>query len=159
MAGSTAHGQPVISLNDLQNIKRKFEEDLVVLTDSIQKLQAIQQHFLASQEHTKQMETIPDGAEVLVPLCDGLLVRGKAVDVGVNLVDIGAGYFVEMSQEKTRDYCKRRVEFLNAQLSRLQSVGQEKMQQRQMVISAMQQQMAQMKLTGPRAAAGSIAAR
>jgi prefoldin subunit 5 len=92
-------------------------QDMNVLTDSIQKLQMIQQHFLASQENSKQMEKMPEGSDCLVPLCDGvtttasfnthqlriiicdtlqLLVRGKALDVKTNLVDIGAGYFVEM---------------------------------------------------------------
>ncbi|OWA52799.1 putative Prefoldin subunit 5 [Hypsibius exemplaris] len=124
---STPAGDPrqqqAIGLQELQHIKQRFEQEMNVLTDSIQKLQMIQQHFLASQENSKQMESVPDGSECLVPLCDGLLVRGKAIDVATVLVDIGAGYFVEMTQEKSREYCKRRIDFLTTQLLTLQENG------------------------------------
>ncbi|XP_055357635.1 prefoldin subunit 5-like [Paramacrobiotus metropolitanus] len=156
MAGPVADQQrQIAALTELQNIKQKFENDMTLLTDSIQKLQAVQQHFLASQETTKQLEQIGNGEELLVPLCDGLLVRGKTVDCGTNLVDIGAGYFVEMSHEKCREHFKRRIEFINVQLTNLQKLGQEKLMNRQHVMEAMQKQMAQMRLNMPKPTAPS----
>lgn len=52
---------------------------MTILTDSIQKLQAIQQHFLASQETTKQLEGIQEGDPLLVPLCDGVTVVCRSI--------------------------------------------------------------------------------
>ena len=75
-------------------------QDLGVLTDSIQKLQAIQQHFLASQEHTKQMETISEGAEVLVPLCDGVSLFVFFLNVVIKIHQRGSYFSSSWSEEK-----------------------------------------------------------
>ena len=53
------------------------------------------------------------GKEIMVPLTSSLYVPGIMEDNENVLVEVGAGYFVEKSAEKAKEYCEKKVKMLN----------------------------------------------
>ena len=53
------------------------------------------------------------GKEIMVPLTSSLYVPGIMEDNEQVLVEVGAGYFVEKSTEKAKEYCDKKVKMLN----------------------------------------------
>ena len=53
------------------------------------------------------------GKEIMVPLTSSLYVPGIMEDNENVLVEVGAGYFIEKSTEKAKEYCEKKVKMLN----------------------------------------------
>ena len=49
----------------------------------------------------------------MVPLTSSLYVPGIMEDNDKVLVEVGAGYFIEQSTDRAKDYCDRKVKMLN----------------------------------------------
>lgn len=49
----------------------------------------------------------------MVPLTSSLYVPGIMEENEKVLVEVGAGYFIEKSSEKAKEYCDRRIKMLN----------------------------------------------
>ena len=52
------------------------------------------------------------GKEIMVPLTSSLYVPGVMEENERVLVEVGAGYFVEESTDKAREYCDRKIKYL-----------------------------------------------
>ena len=57
------------------------------------------------------------GKEIMVPLTSSLYVPGIMEENERVLVEVGAGYFIEESTEKAKEYCEKKMKMLteNAQ--------------------------------------------
>ena len=55
-----------------------------------------------------------------------LYVPGKRKNADKVLIDVGTGYYVEMSSEKGASFLKKRVEFLNSEMQRVQFLLKQK---------------------------------
>lgn len=53
------------------------------------------------------------GKEIMVPLTSSLYVPGVMEENESVLVEVGAGYFIEKSSEKAKEYCDRKIKMLN----------------------------------------------
>ncbi len=53
------------------------------------------------------------GKEIMVPLTSSLYVPGRMEENDKVLVEVGAGYFIEESASKAREYCERKSKQLN----------------------------------------------
>eukprot|EP00918_Siedleckia_nematoides_P078109 GHVU01170921.1.p1 GENE.GHVU01170921.1~~GHVU01170921.1.p1 ORF type:complete len:177 (+),score=30.82 GHVU01170921.1:1217-1747(+) len=137
-------GQPmVIDLNTLtlqEVAKMKNHVDVEV--------QSLQQHHIAltsaksrygtATTAVKRMTPNKDGAEegkdkekgpaLLVPLTSSVYVPGYASTKDQVLVDVGAGYHIQMSSEASVAHCKRRMELTQRKLEDADSALKEKRQ-------------------------------
>ena len=51
--------------------------------------------------------------EIMVPLTSSLYVPGVMNDNNRVMVEVGAGYFIEESADKAKEYCDRKVKMLD----------------------------------------------
>jgi prefoldin alpha subunit len=49
----------------------------------------------------------------MIPLTSSLYVPGIMEENEQVLVEVGAGYFIEKSSEKAKEYCDRKIKMLN----------------------------------------------
>ncbi|RKP17591.1 Prefoldin alpha subunit [Rozella allomycis CSF55] len=130
-------------LQQLQQIKAQIDQDLNVLTSSFSQLKIAQAKFYKSHECLDtfvpanagkiSLNATPD-KEVFIPLTQSLYVPGKMSNINKVAVDIGTGYFAEKSVADAREYFKRKTEFIQNQLSKLQESVAEKKNQLQVVL-------------------------
>lgn len=90
--------------------------------------------------------------EILVPLTSSLYVPGRMENNTQVLVEVGAGYFIEQSTDKAKEYCERKAKMLTDNITKLTEVIQMKKLQLGKVqteyqkrIESLSQQMAQPK--------------
>ncbi|KAF1570621.1 UNVERIFIED_CONTAM: Prefoldin subunit 5, partial [Eudyptes robustus] len=67
-----------------------------------------------------------------------LYVKGKLEDPQKVLVDVGAGYFIEMSADRAVDHYTRKVDHIRGEVDSLRSIVQQKAAMRDMIVQALQ---------------------
>jgi prefoldin alpha subunit len=55
----------------------------------------------------------------MVPLTSSMHVSGTLTRPDRVLLDVGTGYFVDVSAEKGADYCKRKIEYVRGKLDEI----------------------------------------
>lgn len=66
----------------------------------------------------------------MVPLTSSLYVSGEIEDTNKVLVEVGAGYFLEMNGDQAKSYCDRKLHLLQESQKKVGEVVQvKKMQQ------------------------------
>ena len=71
--------------------------------------------------------------EVMVPLTSSLYVPGIMDDTDKVLVEVGASYFIEQSNQHAQDYCARKREMLGGNAKKINEILQVKKIQMQKV--------------------------
>jgi prefoldin alpha subunit len=71
------------------------------------------QKFTDSKLVLNYLKERTHGKEIMVPLTSSLYVPGIMEENERVLVEVGAGYFVEESTDKAREYCDRKIKYLN----------------------------------------------
>lgn len=135
-----------INLNTLpaQQLKMLFdqlEEELEILSVSIQTLKTTQERFVESRESLKEVNGV--GKNMLIPLNNSVYVPGQLADDQTVLVDIGAGYFVEKSIKEAEEFFSRKIDFLKQQMEKIQPNIQQKFNTKQVVTHLLQEKMMQ----------------
>ncbi|XP_071101631.1 prefoldin subunit 5-like [Haliotis cracherodii] len=124
---------PIQQLNQLsQQLDQSF------FTNSMNQLKLAQGKFVESQECLNKATPDNLNKDILVPLTSSMYVPGELSDVQNVLVDIGTGYYVEMTIDQGKDYFKRKVEFLTKQIEKIQPIMQEKYRMKQAVLEVIQ---------------------
>ena len=101
----------------LKMLYDQLEEEVEMLSMSLQSLKNTQQRYAESLESLTEINPGNVGKGMMVPLNSSVYVPGKLADGSVVVVDIGAGYFVEKSVKQAEDFFKRKMEFLKEQMS------------------------------------------
>ncbi|MGH0177278.1 UNVERIFIED_CONTAM: hypothetical protein FKN15_074857 [Acipenser sinensis] len=134
-----------LSLPQLEGLKGQFEQETEFLTSSIAQLKVVQSKFVEAKDCMNVLKTENKGKELLVPLTSSnvfymvfismlppldpaseMYVPGTLSDVEHVLVDVGTGYYVEKNVEDTKEFFKRKIDFLTKQIEKIQPALQEK---------------------------------
>ncbi|WAR05527.1 PFD5-like protein [Mya arenaria] len=126
---------PVPQLNALN---QQLQEEIEFFTNSLQQLKHAQGKYVESQESLNKVGPESKGNDILVPLTSSMYVPGQLSDVENVLVDIGTGYYVDMSVKAAKEYFKRRIDYITKQIEKVQPVVQEKYKMKQVVTEIMQ---------------------
>jgi len=139
MAGSN-HEVSLMDLNmeQLNNLKTQFEQELQQLTQSFSGLREAQTRFAESKEALHALTPANLGKRVLVPLTSSMFVPGKLSNVNEVLVDVGTGYFVEKNVDEAKKFMDRKVAFLQTNTESLKEVMETKRTNLEAVIQVMQ---------------------
>lgn len=113
----------------LTSIKERLGGDLERFASSAQILLRTTRTFEQAGETIAALEKSNEGQEVLLPLTQSLYVTGKLADTQKVVVDVGTGYYVEMTTQEGTSYCKRKVSKLHDNLAGIESVIREKQNQ------------------------------
>ncbi|KAH9594020.1 Prefoldin subunit 5, variant 2 [Schistosoma haematobium] len=117
-----------LTIPQLQDLVRQFEQKIQFISASIQQLKSLQAQFVASKSCLGELITEKQNKDILVPLTSTLCVPGKLYDPSHVLVDIGTGYYVEMTVPEAESHFSRRVEYINKQIRKILPVLEEKTQ-------------------------------
>uniref|UniRef100_A0AAY5KWH6 Prefoldin subunit 5 n=1 Tax=Esox lucius TaxID=8010 RepID=A0AAY5KWH6_ESOLU len=107
------------------------------LTSSIGQLKVVQTKYVEAKDSLSVLNKNNAGKELLVPLTSSMYVPGTLNDVEHVLVDVGTGYYVEKNVNDTKEFFKRKIDFLTKQMEKIQPALQEKHGMKQAVIEVM----------------------
>jgi len=107
-----------LTIPQLQQQKQMLEQEVSHLTDTVAKLKAAQQAFEMSTKALATFTPDNEGREILLPLSNSVFVPGKAKDVKRVLLNVGTGYFAEMSTEAARSHCVNKGSMLSGNVTK-----------------------------------------
>nr|ACM08735.1 Prefoldin subunit 5 [Salmo salar] len=126
-----------LSLPQLEGLKTQLEQETEFLTSSIGQLKVVQTKYVEAKDSLSVLNKSNAGKELLVPLTSSMYVPGTLNDVEHVLVDVGTGYYVEKNVNDTKEFFKRKIDFLAKQIEKIQPALQEKYGMKQAVIEVM----------------------
>ncbi|XP_006629474.1 prefoldin subunit 5 [Lepisosteus oculatus] len=126
-----------LTLPQLEGLKGQLEQEVEFLTSSIGQLKVVQTKYVEAKDCLNVLNKANEGKELLVPLTSSMYVPGTLHDVEHVLVDVGTGYYVEKNVGNTKEFFKRKIDFLTKQIEKIQPALQEKHAMKQAVIEVM----------------------
>lgn len=109
----------------------QIDTEIDTLTESYKNLLGAKQKFKLSQEAIKVQRKLPNDKSILVPLTGSMYVPGYISDTQQYLIDIGTQYMVEKDADGAIDYFERKMEFIDAQLSKFSLLLHQRLQAKQ----------------------------
>eukprot|EP00824_Muranothrix_gubernata_P024383 TRINITY_DN7107_c0_g1_i1.p2 TRINITY_DN7107_c0_g1~~TRINITY_DN7107_c0_g1_i1.p2 ORF type:complete len:159 (-),score=37.44 TRINITY_DN7107_c0_g1_i1:21-497(-) len=92
-------------------MKGQLEEEIEFLSSSYAQLSMVKTRFEEGRRAITSMEDTC-GKKMLVPLTSSLYAHGEVASTDTVTVELGTGYYVEVTPSKARDILSRRMEFL-----------------------------------------------
>ncbi|CAF3503698.1 unnamed protein product [Rotaria sp. Silwood1] len=143
-ASASNDQQPVgLSMAQVEQVRAQLQSDIEMLQSSIQRLQYAQEGFGESMIAVSRLPTNNQDNSLLVPLSSSMYVPGRLSDPEHVLVDIGTGFFVEMRPKKAQDYFKRKHDYIQVEIDKLQKVLYDKLLTRQQINGIIQMHLQQ----------------
>uniref|UniRef100_A0A8C7C9B8 Prefoldin subunit 5 n=4 Tax=Salmoninae TaxID=504568 RepID=A0A8C7C9B8_ONCKI len=124
-----------LSLPQLEGLKTQLEQETEFLTSSIGQLKVVQTKYVEAKDSLSVLNK--NNAGELLKLPWFMYVPGTLNDVEHVLVDVGTGYYVEKNVNDTKEFFKRKIDFLTKQIEKIQPALQEKYGMKQAVIEVM----------------------
>ncbi|CAF1365528.1 unnamed protein product [Didymodactylos carnosus] len=147
---AAANGSSEATSLNIEQVQKQINSEIEMLQSSIQRLQYAQEGFGESMLATTKLPKVDQ--DTLIPLSSSMYVPGRLSDNEHVLVDIGTGYFIEMRPKKAFEYFKRKYDYIQIEVEKLQKVLYEKLLTRQQIHSviqmSLQQQMQQQQAAG-----------
>jgi len=143
-ASASGDQQPVgLSMAQVEQVRSQLQSDIEMLQSSIQRLQYAQEGFGESMLAVSRLPAKTEDNSLLVPLSSSMYVPGRLTDPDHILVDIGTGFFVEMRPKKAQDYFKRKHDYIQVEIDKLQKVLYDKLLTRQQINGIIQMSLQQ----------------
>ena len=143
-AAAASDQQPAgLSMAQIEQVRTQLQSDIEMLQSSIQRLQYAQEGFGESMSAVSRLPKENQDSSLLVPLSSSMYVPGRLSDPDHILVDIGTGFFVEMRPKKAQDYFKRKHEYIQVEIDKIQKVLYDKLLTRQQVNGIIQMHLQQ----------------
>jgi prefoldin alpha subunit len=127
-----------LSMAQVEQVRSQLQSEIEMLQSSIQRLQFAQEGFGESMLAVSRLPINNQDNSLLVPLSSSMYVPGRLSDPEHVLVDIGTGYFIEMRPKKAQDYFKRKHDYIQIEIDKLQKVLYDKLLTRQQINSIIQ---------------------
>jgi len=132
-----------LSMSQVEQVRSQLQSEIEMLQSSIQRLQFAQESFGESMIAVSHLPTNNQDNSLLVPLSSSMYVSGRLSDPDHVLVDIGTGYLVEMRPKKAQDYFKRKHDYIQIEIDKLQKVLYDKLLTRQQINEIIQMSLQQ----------------
>ena len=115
-----------LSPEQLMQIKQEFEQEISSIQESLQTLYNCKAKYATSKESLEAFQPDWQNRQILVPLTSSMYVPGKIKDLDNFVIDVGTGYYVEKNLEGSKDYFKRRVEYVQEQIEKIENIQMQK---------------------------------
>ena len=115
-----------LSIQQLDQIKRDIEQEIGVLSDSLNALKSAQQKFSDSLDNLTLISKENEGKALMVPITSSMYIPGIMDSSEKVLVDIGTGYYAEKTVEEAKKYFRRKIEFVAKQIDKVHPALSEK---------------------------------
>ncbi|XP_065721855.2 probable prefoldin subunit 5 [Drosophila suzukii] len=115
-----------LSAEQLLQIKQEFEQEMTNIQDSLSTLHGCKAKYAGSKEALETFHSDWENREILVPLTSSMYVPGRVKDLNNFVIDIGTGYYIEKDLDGSKDYFKRRVEYVQEQIEKIEKIHLQK---------------------------------
>ncbi|CAL1153416.1 unnamed protein product [Cladocopium goreaui] len=129
------------SLQQLNAVKQQLEQEVRSLLNNQAALREAEARFQASIESLKSLCPENNGKAMLIPLTSSLYIDGHMTETKKVTVDVGTGYYIEMSVERAHKFCSRRCKLLSDNASKVEGVLKDKKKSLEQLQITMQQKM------------------
>uniref|UniRef100_A0A3P9K5I1 Prefoldin subunit 5 n=1 Tax=Oryzias latipes TaxID=8090 RepID=A0A3P9K5I1_ORYLA len=126
-----------LSLPQLEGLKGQLDQEVEFLTSSIGQFKVVQTKYVEAKDSLNVLTENNKAAEQMY-------VPGTLNDVEHVLVDVGTGYYVEKNVKDSKEFFKRKIDFLTKQIEKIQPTLQEKHGMKQAVIEVMNMKLQQL---------------
>ena len=86
-----------LSLPELQNFYEQLSSEVQTFTNNMVALQQTANRFATAGQSVEQLKEKKKGQPVLLPMTESMYVAGTLESVDTVLLEIGTGYYVEVS--------------------------------------------------------------
>ncbi|XP_017035890.1 probable prefoldin subunit 5 [Drosophila kikkawai] len=115
-----------LSPEQLVQIKQEFEQEMTNIQESLSTLHGCKAKYAGSKEALETFQPDWENRQILVPLTSSMYVPGRVKDLNNFVIDIGTGYYIEKDLEGSKDYFKRRVEYVQEQIEKIEKIHLQK---------------------------------
>ncbi|XP_017058789.1 probable prefoldin subunit 5 [Drosophila ficusphila] len=115
-----------LSPDQLMQIKQEFEQEMTNIQDSLSTLHVCKGKYAGSYEALETFQPNWENRQILVPLTSSMYVPGRVKDLNNFVIDIGTGYYIEKDLDGSKDYFKRRVEYVQEQIEKIEKIHLQK---------------------------------
>ena len=127
-----------LSPQELVDIQKQLESDLQSLRQSFDGMKLAGSKFQESKAVVASLASDVEDKEIMIPLTSSLYVPGKIADKEKVIVEVGAGYFIEMNLQKGGEYWDRKLDLMNGNAKKIAEVIEVKATQLQHVNTCIQ---------------------
>uniref|UniRef100_T1E2G7 Putative unfolded binding protein n=1 Tax=Psorophora albipes TaxID=869069 RepID=T1E2G7_9DIPT len=142
-----------LNLQQLTQLKNQLDQELTVFQESLQTLKMARVKYSGlkmarvkysgSKEALEQFKPDWNEKQILVPLTGSMYVPGTIKDAENVIIDIGTGYYVQNDLESAKNFFKRRVDFVQEQMEKIEVLGMEKSKIRDAIREVMEMKLLQ----------------
>eukprot|EP01062_Namystynia_karyoxenos_P055525 TRINITY_DN4644_c0_g1_i1.p1 TRINITY_DN4644_c0_g1~~TRINITY_DN4644_c0_g1_i1.p1 ORF type:complete len:186 (+),score=104.41 TRINITY_DN4644_c0_g1_i1:73-558(+) len=140
-----------LSPQELQTLSENLQSEIQALSSQHNMLRSGRERYLDSKRVLESLATYQEGDKMLVPLTSSLYVPGELGNPGTAIIEVGAGYYVRMSNQKGQDFMDRKMKNIQETMQNVEKAVMVKSRQleamqmtlRQKVMEAQAQQQQQ----------------
>uniref|UniRef100_A0A182NKV1 Rab-GAP TBC domain-containing protein n=1 Tax=Anopheles dirus TaxID=7168 RepID=A0A182NKV1_9DIPT len=132
-----------LNLQQLSQLKTQLDQELSIFQESLNTIKIARSKYSASKEALEQFKGDWNEKQILVPLTGSMYVPGTIKDSSNVIIEIGTGYYVENDLDSAKAFFKRRVEYVQEQLEKIEMMGIEKSKIRDTIREVMEKKLAQ----------------
>eukprot|EP00933_Yihiella_yeosuensis_P053611 TRINITY_DN51885_c0_g1_i1.p1 TRINITY_DN51885_c0_g1~~TRINITY_DN51885_c0_g1_i1.p1 ORF type:complete len:162 (-),score=48.61 TRINITY_DN51885_c0_g1_i1:209-694(-) len=133
------------SPQQLNVVKQQLEQEIKSLMNNLGALQDASMRFENSMDTIKSLCPENQDKPMLIPLTSSLYIDGVMTNTKTVTVDVGTGYFIEMSVEKANKFCNRRMNLLKDNCNKVEKVIKDKRKNLDTITMVFQQKMMRMR--------------
>ncbi|KRZ80749.1 Prefoldin subunit 5 [Trichinella papuae] len=127
------------SLVELTQAQQQTDADLAFFLDSEQTVKTAHNGLQAAYDALTKSSAQENNKTSLVPMTLSLYVPATLMDTEHYVIDIGAGFYVEMNKDKAMDYYKRKLLLIERQQCQLQEIVEEKRKLKAIIADVLKQ--------------------
>uniref|UniRef100_A0A0K0D9U0 Prefoldin subunit 5 n=1 Tax=Angiostrongylus cantonensis TaxID=6313 RepID=A0A0K0D9U0_ANGCA len=117
-ADAKSSGIPVaeLGIEQINALKTQVEQELNFFQESASQLKVLIQKTEQSILSMDVLKAAKPGHTALVPLSESMYVRAELDDPSRMLIEMGTGYFAEVSREKAGEFFERKKKYITKQV-------------------------------------------
>lgn len=113
---------PIDTLNveQLRALSKQIQESIQVLTKNSYQLESAVAKYKESKKAVNALKEAKEGDGLMAPLTTSMYVKAKIKDTKRVTVELGTGYYVKKSVDKADEFFKRKINFVEDSLEKIE---------------------------------------
>eukprot|EP01069_Polyplicarium_translucidae_P001568 Polyplicarium_translucidae@DN1717_c0_g1_i2.p1 len=107
-----------LGLQDLQEVVMQLDANIETLNANVSALRSAKNRFEQSIEAVEAIGGVSKGSETMIPLNTSVYVVGELGETEKIVIEIGAGFYAEVSREYAKKYLQRRASVVTDKLQK-----------------------------------------
>ncbi|CAI4229136.1 unnamed protein product [Auanema sp. JU1783] len=131
-----------LGIEQLSQLQKQVEQEYAFFAESAAQLKMFIDKNQKSILALENLENTPAGEKTLIPLSESMYIRAELSDPSLMLVEIGTGYYAEMTRSKAVEYFERKKKYIKTQLDIVDNHIADKKRSRSILQESFQQKIA-----------------